>query len=52
MRKAIEKYNKSGLSKSALSTDIKPTHYYMRFKPKNEASTSLADFNVKYNNIQ
>ena len=36
MRKAIEVYNKSGLSKSALSTDIKPTHYYIKFKPKND----------------
>lgn len=50
MRKAIEVYNKSGLSKSALSTDIKPTHYYMRFKPKNEAEVDKveADTTVFY----
>ncbi|MBQ9214180.1 MAG: hypothetical protein IJ150_09620 [Bacteroidales bacterium] len=50
MRKAIEEYNKKGLSKTTLSTDIKPTHYYMRFKPKNEAEVDQveADTTVFY----
>ena len=43
MRKAIEELNKSGLSKSVVSTDIKPTHYYMRFKPKNEAEVDKVE---------
>ena len=43
MRKAIEELNKSSLSKSVVSTDIKPTHYYMRFKPKNEAEVDKLD---------
>lgn len=36
MRLAIEELNKQHLTKSAIRTDIKPTHYYIKFKPKNE----------------
>ena len=36
MRLAIEELNKKHLTKSAIRTDIKPTHYYIKFKPKNE----------------
>jgi len=43
MRKAIEEYNKSGLSKSALSTEIQPTHYYIKFKPKNDDDINKLD---------
>lgn len=43
MRKAIEELDKSGLSKTALSTDIKPTHYYIKFKPKNESDIDKLD---------
>ncbi|MBO7438455.1 MAG: hypothetical protein J6U21_02130 [Bacteroidales bacterium] len=50
MRKAIAELQSRGLSKAALSTDIKPTHYYMRFKPKNEAEVDAveADTTVFY----
>lgn len=50
MRKAIKELQSRGLSKSTLSTDIKPTHYYMRFKPKNEAEVDAveADTTVFY----
>jgi len=50
MRKAIAELQSRGLSKASLSTDIKPTHYYMRFKPKNEAEVDAveADTTVFY----
>ena len=50
MRKAIAELQARGLSKSALTTDIKPTHYYMRFKPKNVDEVDLveADTTVFY----
>ncbi|MBR4624914.1 MAG: hypothetical protein IKO56_05200 [Alphaproteobacteria bacterium] len=43
MRKAIEVMNSKRLTKSAISTDIKPTHYYIKFKPKNEADLDKLD---------
>ena len=50
MRKAIAELQSRGLSKASLSTDIKATHYYMRFKPKNEAEVDAveADTTVFY----
>jgi len=50
MRKAIAELQSRGLSKVTLSTDIKPTHYYIRFKPKNEAEVDAveADTTVFY----
>ena len=43
MRLAIEEINKKHLTKSAISTDIKPTHYYIKFKPKNEEDLDKLD---------
>ncbi len=43
MRKAIEIMNSKRLTKSAISTDIKPTHYYIKFKPKDEADLDKLD---------
>ncbi|MBR4272539.1 MAG: hypothetical protein IKQ30_06845 [Bacteroidales bacterium] len=50
MRKAIAEFQSRGLSKAELSTDIQPTHYYMRFKPKNvdEVDAVEADTTVFY----